>query len=178
MHLTHTDALADALSVATDERNQQDPRANEALDALSFFIGEWKLATRFERPNADPVKATGRLTARYGIGGFGIILEEVHAAGPNVFVDHIAYTIARDGTIVAVGINTIGNRKSRTAAWQGENLIVTESGDLFAAAPGINRMTYSDITPTSFKLNLERSTDDGQTWSDAGYSFTATRVAN
>ncbi len=168
------------LSVATDRGDLPDERAPEGLADLAFLIGDWRLETSFALSGGGEFKAEGRLLGRYAMGGFGVLVEEVHSAAANpeleIFVGSQLYSIhPESGDVIGVGCNTLGNRKSRRGGMVDGDLVVIESGELFEGRPGINRMTFFNITEDRFELRLERSLDDGATWEDGGYGFVAIR---
>ena len=69
-----------------------------------------------------------------------------------------------------------GEWKTTRAEMQGENMVVYILDAANAQGPFINRETYFDITPDSFRMKSDRSFDDGETWQTGAYEMRCTRV--
>ncbi len=80
------------------------------------------------------------------------------------------------GKLVGTAINSLGNRKFNDGEFIDGDLVVTIRGEMFAGGQFINRQRLHRASADRIEVSLEVSTDEGQTWRDAGYSAVYERV--
>lgn len=153
------------------------PEAPPELSALEFLIGDWDLTTSFAQPDESRREAKARLQARYGLGGFGIVVEETHGYGEGgVFINSVLYTVRpKTRRLVGASNNTLGNRKFYEVTVEKDRLVIIQSGELFRGRKGFNRHTISNITPDRYELRLDSCGEDGETCVEGSYSYVAVR---
>jgi hypothetical protein len=64
-----------------------------------------------------------------------------------------------------------------TAEWRDGEMQVTSRGTDPEGRAYVSRTRFHDITPTGFRMQQDRSLDDGRTWTKAVLRMEATRVA-
>ena len=173
--------LATALPAQTQESEFGKPheKAPEEIGQMAFLIGKWKLTTWFTLPDGSRKESSAFLTARYCLNGFGIEAESHYPAEggfPDFFSRAVYVYNKRLGKWVGTGINNLGNRKQFEVSFKDGKMISIQSGMLFEGRKGINRITYSEMEKASFKLIHEHSPDDGETWQEPAFGYTAERI--
>jgi pimeloyl-ACP methyl ester carboxylesterase len=171
--------LVSSASGGEDPFGTPHPAAAPEQAQLDFIIGEWRLATWFARPDGSRREGTATMRARYVLDGRGIEIVSRYP-GTNGEPDYLSTrTLVYNTELskwVGSGINTLGNRKDYEGSLVDGNLVVIQSGMLFQGRPGINRTTYHDISENSFRLRFDHSGDEGRTWQEGTFGYTATRV--
>jgi hypothetical protein len=66
---------------------------------------------------------------------------------------------------------------SATAEWKNGEMVSTGSGMDQEGKPVMNRTRFYQITPTSFRMQQDRSSDGGRTWTEGLLTIEAKRVA-
>ena len=146
-----------------------------SLASLAFLLGEWRIASVYYNADGTTVTGAGRMSARLGMGGQAIEMESEHddpsTAGAGRFHDsHIWMMHPVTGKVVGIAINSLGNRKFNDGEFVDGDLVVTMHGEMFGGGRFINRQRLHRASADRIELSLELSTDEGQTWRDAGYS--------
>ncbi len=163
------------LAVAPREATQYD-----------FLIGQWELVVRPQVPglaariHGSPT-LEGTWKAWRGFDGWGIE-DELRV------VDHDGNTRALTHAVRVYdpaarhwNISTLDVFRSRfttaTAEWQGNQVTVSSQGTDQEGKGYMQRTRLTDITPTTFKMQQERSYDEGRTWAEPTLRIEARRVA-
>ena len=155
------------------------PAAPAELAALEFLIGDWDLTTSFAQADGSRRESQARLTARWALGGFGIVVEETHpyaqVAG-GIFVSAVLYTVHPETRqIVGASNNTLGNRKNYEVSVEADRIVITQSGELFQGRQGFNRNVLYNITPDRYELRLDACVEEGEACTEDTYSYVAER---
>lgn len=156
-----------------------DAEPSADLKPMAFLIGSWELDAWFPQADGTKQKTKAFMAAKYTLDGKGIEMTARYpgtAGNPDFVSIHTFVFNPRLGKIIGSGINTLGNWKSFEASAEDGKLVIIQSGMLFKGRPGINRRTLYDIETNSFKAVLDHSPDDGKTWQEATFGYTATRI--
>jgi len=165
---------ADSLrSAAFGTRN---PEGAAELAQFDFVIGEWAVdLTNFPRQGA-PKKSKARWRNAWGVSGY-VVMQEWH--GPHVTgIEMRAWDASKKhwvGQNIYAGKDWSSLRPTEARFTDGQMVIHTQGGS-DADGPFINRETYFDIGPTTFKIKAEKSYDLGKSWVRGSYEMTATRM--
>ena len=170
-------AALSLLFVAAGDRNQPHPNAAPETSQMAFIIGEWSIDATFSPPNGKQTKTKAKLRARYVLDGYGIEIESRYPNDGEPFIGVNTYVYnKRLNKWIGGGINSLGNSKAYEGSMEDGKLRLTQTGMQFAGRPGINRMTYYDIGPNSYKARYDYSPDGGKTWHNGTFSYVATRI--
>ena len=172
--------------VATDTRIQDEPRppANTGSHDFDFEIGSWKVRnSRLLNPLTDSaswIRFEGTSVARKVWNGRAVLLElesdppSGHSEGlilrtfdPQAHQWNVTFASSRGGVLSPPAIG--GVSKGRGEFYAMERL---DDGRTVLA-----RSVLSDITPTSYRLELAYSADGGKTW-QVTWTSVHTRVSN
>ena len=159
-------------------RGTPHPKAPAELAQFAFVIGTWNLDAWFAQEDGSKRATAASLTASYTLDGFGIRLENrfPQAEGPDFVGVKVFVFNPRLGKWIGSGINSLGNRKDLEGALEDGKLVFIQSGMLFQGRAGITRITYVPVSDRRFKLRFDYSPDDGATWQDGTFGYTATRI--
>ena len=159
------------------------PREGTQFD---FLVGQWELvgqpqATTLAQRLHGVSKLPGTWKAWRALDGWGVQdeLRLTDASGNPLLLAHsVRYfdSAARRWSISAVDVYK-GIVSTSTADWRGEEMIVNGNGKDAEGKLYISRATFSKITPASFTYRLDRSYDNGKTWTEGVTRIDARRVA-
>jgi hypothetical protein len=170
-------AAADAVSagVAPAEAKQFD-----------FLLGQWDLQVHPKVSSLAAMihgapKLVGTLKAWRVQDGRGIEDEMriVDASGNPISLNHASRIYAQvDARWKVSGVDTLRGRKSESSGqWQsGEMRLEGHTTDA-EGNPTVTRTRYFDITADSFRMQQDRSSDNGQTWDEGVLTIEAKRTA-
>jgi hypothetical protein len=153
---------------------------------FDFLIGQWELEVK---PKVNGLaamihgapKLVGTWKAWRGFDGFGVEdeLRISDASGNPMSLNHAlrAYDRTQSRWNI-VGLDVYRSRISNsTAHWQGGEMHIEGNGVDGEGKPYASRTRYFDITPDHFRMQQDRSSDNGQTWDEAALVIDAKRVA-
>ncbi len=153
---------------------------------FDFLIGQWELVVR-PKVNSLAAKIHGapRLLGTWkawrAFDGFGVEdeLRIVDGSGNPSALNHALRAFdpgARRWNITGIDVYR-GRVTSATAEWQDGAMAQSGKGTDAEGKPYLTRTRFSGITPTSFVMQQDRSTDDGKTWDEGVLKIEAKRVA-
>jgi hypothetical protein len=152
---------------------------------FDFLIGQWELEVK---PKVNSLaamihgapKLVGSWKAWRGFDGFGVEdeLRVVDASGNPMSLNHALRVYDRNqNRWTIVGIDVYRARVSNsTAQWQTGEMQLDGTGIDSEGKPYLSRTRYSAITPDAFRMQQDRSSDNGQTWDEATLVIEAKRV--
>lgn len=153
---------------------------------FAFLIGQWSVTVK---PKATTLatkihgvpKLTGTWKAWRALDGFGIEdeLRIVDGSGnPNNLTHTLRLYDAAQGKWTQTGFDVYRGRiTSATGTWANGAMELRSDGRDAEGKPYVQRTRIYDITPTSFKYQADRSSDNGQTWDTAVLKMEARRTA-
>ncbi len=162
---------------------QAAPKESAQFD---FLVGQWeitaepKAATLAQRVHGVP-KLAGTWKAWRAFDGYGIE-DEIRltdkAGNPNLLTNTTRFyeTKTRHWVIAAIDVFK-GQSSQSTAEFRSGDLVVSGRGVDSDGKAYISRATFLKIAPASFTYRLDRSFDDGKTWSEGITLIEAKRVA-
>ncbi len=153
---------------------------------FDFLIGQWELEVK---PKVNSLaamihgapKLVGSWKAWRGFDGFGVEdeLRIVDASGNPMSLNQALRVYDRNqNRWTIVGLDVYRARVSNsTAQWQGGEMRVDGNGTDSEGKPYLSRTRYFAIAPDAFRMQQDRSSDNGQTWDEAMLVIEAKRVA-
>lgn len=153
---------------------------------FDFLIGQWELTVTPKvsglaaRIHGAP-RLLGTWKAWRAFDGFGIE-DEMRIVDGSGNPASLAHTLrvysAADRRWSITGLDVYRARYSTsTAEWQNNEMRLTGQGADAEGKASLTRTRFHAITPTSFRFQQDRSTDDGRTWTEAVLRIEAKRVA-
>lgn len=166
---------------------QQDTAPTVPAEAkqFDFLLGEWQLEVH---PKVSSIaamihgspKLVGTWKATRAFEGLGIEddLRIVDASGNPISLTHASRIYAQGEKRWKIsGLNVYHAQFSQsTATWQDNEMRVDGAGTDAEGKPYLARTHYSAITPDGFRMQQDRSGDNGQTWDEGVLSIEAKRV--
>jgi hypothetical protein len=160
--------------------------APDEAKQFDFLVGQWELEVK---PKVNSLvamihgtpKLVGLWKAWRGLDGFGVE-DEMHisdTSGNPMSLNRSLRAFDRaQNRWTIVGLDVYRSHVSNsTAKWQGAEMIVSGNGTDPEGKAYLSRTRYTDITPDHFRMQQDRSTDNGQTWDEATLVIEAKRVA-
>jgi hypothetical protein len=153
---------------------------------FDFLIGQWELEVK---PKVNSLaamihgapKLVGSWKAWRGFDGFGVEdeLRIVDASGnPMSLTQALRVYDRTQNRWTIVGLDVYRARVSNsTAQWQGGEMRLDGNGTDSEGKPYLSRTRYFAIAPDAFRMQQDRSSDNGQTWDEAMLVIDAKRVA-
>jgi hypothetical protein len=151
-----------------------------------FLVGQWELeitvrpAGLAQRIHGAP-KLTGFWKAWRAFDGFGIEdeLRITDRAGNPVSLSHTMRFYDRAARAWSLTVLDVyrGRLTPAAAVWKDGRMTQTSQGTDPEGKPVLVRSTFSDITPTGFRWQQDRSSDEGKRWTEGTLRITAKRVA-
>jgi hypothetical protein len=153
---------------------------------FDFLIGQWELEVK---PKVNSLaamihgapKLVGSWKAWRGFDGFGVEdeLRIVDASGNPMSLNQALRVYDRNqNRWTIVGLDIYRARISNsTAQWQGGEMRLDSNGTDSEGKPYLSRTRYFGITADAFRMQQDRSSDNGQTWDEATLVIEAKRVA-
>jgi hypothetical protein len=160
--------------------------APQEANQFDFLVGEWRLTVEprvsglAARIHGVP-KLVGSWKAWRAFDGWGIEDEMriLDASGNPVALTHVlrAWDPAAKHWIITM-LDVYRARFSSSAAeWHDGAMTLSGSGTDAEGKPYIGRTRFFDITPTRFRYQIDRSYDNGKSWTTGVTKIEATRVA-
>jgi len=148
--------------------------------SLEFMVGNWSLETWFLVPGGEKMEATAQLKVEAILDGSGVVMQERHepqiAGRPPFHETMVLGMDPRTDEIEGASVNSLGNRKLNEGAFEGDQLVLEQSGEMFGGKSGRNRLTWTRITPDQFTLQLDRFDETTGQWQKAQYGYVANRT--
>jgi len=153
---------------------------------FDFLLGQWDLEVH---PKVSGIAAaihgvprlTGTLKARRTLDGLAIEDEMriVDASGNPISFTHALRTYSKgEGRWKVGGLDVFRSRFSESSGTlQGGEMRLSGRGFDAEGHPTLTRVRYFDIGPDAFRIQQDRSSDDGRTWDEGVVSIAARRVA-
>ena len=155
---------------------ERSANADPNIDGVSFLIGEWELDRRFGKDDAES-RPMATLRAKWTLNGYGILVEEVHPTPDGEFVTNLIYAVHPETRkIVGTSNNTLGNRKFYDVETDSNELLITQTGEMFQGRPGYNMLRMFNIEQDRFQLELRVCQDGTDVCNGPTYSYIATRT--
>lgn len=152
---------------------KKNPAVDPLIERIEFWIGEWELKTKINGGGAS----SAVLRARWALGGYGILIEELHSNEESDFVSTIVYSVDPDTRqIVGASNNTLGNRKNYVVTVKPSELLILQTGEMFQDREGFNILRVFDVKADHYRLELRACSADTDECGDPTYSYVATRV--
>lgn len=154
---------------------------------FDFLVGQWELTVR---PKATGLAARlhgaprllGTWRAWRAFDGWGVEdeLRIVDGSGNPMALTHTLRVFEATGRRwVQTGLDVYRGRfTSAAASWNGREMVVTSRGTDPEGRAYVSRSRFHDITAASFRMQQDRSLDDGRTWDEAVLRIDARRVAD
>jgi hypothetical protein len=153
---------------------------------FDFLVGQWELEIRVpsrglaQRLHGSP-RLSGAWKAWRGLDGWGIEdeLRIVDGSGNPMSLNHTVRVFdaaARRWTLSALDVYR-GRWTTATAEWRDGEMRVSGSGTNAEGQAYVNRTRFYDISAQGFKMQQDRSTDGGRTWTEGALRIEAKRVA-
>jgi len=162
------------------------PAAPAEAKQFDFLLGQWDLQVHPKVSSLAAMihgapKLVGTLKAWRVSSGLGVEdeLRIVDASGNPISLNHAARVYApADARWNISGVDTLRGRKSESSGrWQnGEMRLEGRTTDA-EGNPTVTRTRYFDITADSFRMQQDRSSDNGQTWDEGVLTIEAKRTA-
>jgi len=164
------------------------PATSAAAEAhqFDFMIGQWEVeATPKSSSLAAMIhgvpKLVGTWKAWRAFDGFGIDdeLRIVDASGNPMSLSHAMRVYsAGESRWTATTMDVYRGRAAiSNGAMQGSEIVMHGTGTDAEGKPTLTRAHYTDITPDGFRVQQDRSADNGQTWDEAVLVIVAKRVS-
>lgn len=186
MNIHRITFLALMLACASAANAQQAPSSpRPEARQFDFLIGQWELDVR---PKADSLmakihgapKLTGMWKAWRAFDGFGVDdeIRIIDTSGNPVALSHAmrAYSNADGGWLVANLDVYRGRVAESKGQWQGGEMVLNGKGTDPEGKPVLTRAHFSNITADGFRVQNDRSADNGATWDEAVLVIDAKRV--
>jgi len=149
-----------------------------------FLIGQWELVVR---PQAQGVAArihgaprlVGTWKAWRALDGWGVEdeLRIMDGSGNPLSLAHSVRVY--DAAALRWSLSTLdvyrGRFTAATAEWRDGQMHLSGRGTDAEGRPYVSRTRFYDITPASFRMQQDRSVDDGRTWTEAVLRIEARR---
>lgn len=161
--------------------------APKEASQFEFLIGEWELTVKVPAPNLAArihgmPTLTGTWKAWRALDGWGIEdeLRITDAAGnPRALTHTVRVFDPASSKWNVSGLDVYRSRFSAaTAEWKQGEMHLTGAGTGVDGKPYQSRTRIHAITPTSFKFQQDRSTDQGKSWIEGALRIEARRVSN
>jgi hypothetical protein len=164
-------ALGAGASAAGERREDPfHPAAPQETRQLAFLLGDWALDTPF---------GEATMHVETILDGFAIQVTQRYPSKDKK-PDYVTTTIYVFDTVdkqwTGASVNTLGNRKFENGKFENGEFTFTVDGNMFNRQKVIRRNTYHQITANSFSLKQDSSGDQGETWKQGTYAFTAKRT--
>ena len=164
------------------------PATSAAPEArqFDFMIGQWELEVAPKVSSLAAMihgapKLVGTLKAWRAFDGFGIDDEVriVDASGNPMSLSHAMRVYsASESRWSATTMDVYRGRVAVSSGLlQGSDIVMNGSGTDSEGKPTLTRARYTDITPDAFRMQQDRSADNGQTWDEAVLVIVAKRVS-
>jgi len=153
---------------------------------FDFLIGQWEVDVKPKVGGLSAMihgapKLVGSWKAWRSLDGFGIEdeLRIADASGNPLSLNETLRVFDRSQnrwTIVGLDVYR-AHVSNSTAQWNGTEMRVDGSGVDGEGKPYVSRVRYFAISADAFRMQQDRSLDNGQTWDEATLTIEARRVA-
>ena len=188
-HFTLLALLALAAPAAAQHGHGSPPPSRTApreASQFDFLVGQWEIVAqpRVEglaaRIHGNP-KFPGTWKAWRGLDGWGIEDElrlTDESGNPRAFTHSVRIydPTARHWKLSSLDVHR-SIFHSATAEWRDDAMHVSGQGTDAEGRAYLTRTRFHDITPNGFRLQQDRSYDDGRTWTEEFLKIEAKRVA-
>ncbi len=166
--------------------NQPAPTAPPEARQHDFLIGQWELVVKVRAVGlAQKIHGTPRLVGTWkawrAFDGFGIEdeLRITDEAGNPVSLSHAMRFYDRAARTWSLATLDVYRAKlsNATAEWKEGRMSQSSRGTDQEGKPVLFRSRFSDITPTTFRWQQDRSSDDGKSWAEGTLRIEAKRLA-
>ena len=152
---------------------------------FDFLLGQWELDVQ---PKVSGIaaaihgspKLVGTLKAWRALDGLAVEdeLRVVDASGNPISLSHALRTYSKtDGRWKIQGLDAYRSRFSESSGQlQGGEMHLNGRGFDNEGRPVLTRVRYYDIGASAFRMQQDRSSDDGRTWDEATLTIVAKRV--
>lgn len=178
--------LTAALAMACHVAHAQAPVAAREAAQFDFLIGQWevemtpKISGLARLVHGQP-RLVGSWKAWRAFDGLGVDdeLRVVDSSGNPVTLAHAQRIYDSKAQRWQVSLLDVYRARfsNATAQWQGSEMRVDGSGTNADGKPMLTRTRFLAITADGFKMEQDRSTDNGATWDEAALVIVARRVA-
>ena len=153
---------------------------------FDFLLGQWELEVHPKVSGLAAMihgtpKLVGTWKAWRAFDGFGIDdeLRIVDASGNPMSLTHAMRVYsASENRWTATTMDVYRGRAAiSNGAMQGSEIVMNGTGTDPEGKPTLTRARYTDITPDAFRVQQDRSADNGQTWDEAVLVIVAKRVS-
>ena len=167
-------------------RAEPPPAAPIEARQHDFLIGQWELTVRVPPAGlAQRIHGTPRMAGTWkawrAFDGFGIEdeLRITDAAGNPMSLSHAIRWFDRAARAWQVANLDVYRARlvTATAEWKDNTMTMISRGADAEGKPVLFRTRFHDITPSSFRWQQDRSTDDGRRWTEGVLRIEAKRVA-
>ena len=151
-----------------------------------FLVGQWELVVKVPPAGlAQRIHGVPRLVGTWkgwrAFDGFGVEdeLRITDAAGNPLSLSHALRYYDRSLRTWRITVLDVyrGRLTSATGEWKDGRMLQNGEGTDPEGKPALVRSRFHDITPTGFKWQQDRSTDNGKTWTEGTLRIEARRVA-
>jgi len=153
---------------------------------FDFLIGQWELDVKPKVSSLAAMihgspKLVGSWKAWRGLDGFGVQdeLRIADASGNPMSLNEALRVFDRNqNRWTVVGVDVYRARVSNsTAQWNGSEMRLDGNGVDGEGKAYVSRTRYFEIGTDAFRMQQDRSYDNGQTWEEATLAIEARRVA-
>ena len=153
---------------------------------FDFLIGQWELDVKPKVSSLAAMihgspKLVGSWKAWRGLDGFGVQdeLRIADASGNPMSLNEALRVFDRNqNRWTVVGVDVYRARVSNsTAQWNGSEMRLDGNGVDGEGKAYVSRTRYFEIGADAFRMQQDRSYDNGQTWEEATLAIEARRVA-
>jgi len=162
------------------------PTAPREAAQFAFLVGQWDLeVTPKVNSLAAKMHGTPKLLGTWKawrlLDGFGVEdeLRIVDGSGnPSALVHALRLYSVADAKWIISGMDAYrGVQSSSSGAFSNGTMLINGQGTDAEGKPTLIRTRFFDVTPTSFKLQQDRSSDGGRTWDEGTLKISAKRTA-
>ena len=161
------------------------PARPREANQFDFLIGKWNLSIQVPPPNLAArihgmPKLVGTWKAARALDGWGIEdeIQITDEAGNPKTLSH--YVRVFDPTAARWSVSTLDVYRARfasaTAEWKDGQMRQSSEGTDPEGKPVVSRTRFYDITPATFRLQQDRSSDGGKSWTEGTLRIEAKRI--
>lgn len=169
-----------------DSPARPSPTAPKEAAQFAFLIGQWdlvvtpKVNSLAAKIHGSP-KFLGTWKAWRIVDGFGVEdeLRIVDRSGNPSSLTHALRVYSASGAKwLITGVDAYrGTQSSSSGTFVGGEMVINGQSTDAEGKPTLTRTRYFAITPTTFKYQQDRSSDNGRTWDEAVLKIEAKRTA-
>ena len=152
------------------KRNAKAPAETAQFE---FVIGDWDAEITWVQGNGEPLTYKAKWHNHWVVDGH-VVMQEWR--GPYLTGTELRAWDTQKQKWIGQNVYVNGVWQRTTAEFKDGKMRVIIEGSTDARGPFLNRETYDDIQPNSFRMYSEVSYDGGKTWETGSYSMTVTRT--